>query len=422
MCMRTVWQKLHTFVFYNNTLPIVLGVLLLSTGTVLASNEEVRRGVASSVVAAEERIVSVDNTYIINFDLEGHDFAAQVDEITEDDESYYVTFSYTTVSLEDYVWQPVEKQKELQIAKEQLGDKDLGVYVGKEMAEYIAYEKQTLRETQSFEQRNGVSKKVAEREYSGLIGRFLDPEKTTFDGYEPVKTPPEKVAQKPKEETRPVVERREQTTDDTNTARDTNDSDDVSTESQTETGAVDADTTDQDQASNEGSESSVTEEDNSADSTTDTATTTDDATSTTTVATSTASSSSDSTSETSTSTEIVLELLGAESVTVTVGDTYGDAGATVLVDGSASSSYQIEKTGTVDTDTAGEYELQYTVVDNTELGTVTRIVTVEAAEAEETATTTTNTNEEETATTTSSTTTDETAEEDGSATTTEEST
>ncbi|WP_221798682.1 DUF5011 domain-containing protein [Oceanobacter mangrovi] len=59
----------------------------------------------------------------------------------------------------------------------------------------------------------------------------------------------------------------------------------------------------------------------------------------------------------------VITLVGDEYITVTVGETYADAGATAIddIDGDLSASIQVS--GSVDTSVAGEYTLVYSVVD-----------------------------------------------------------
>jgi len=77
-------------------------------------------------------------------------------------------------------------------------------------------------------------------------------------------------------------------------------------------------------------------------------------------------------------TKPVITLLGDATVTLTVGDTYSDAGATALDDKDGDITSQIVTTGSVDTSTVGTYTITYSVTDaagNT-ADTVTRTVSV----------------------------------------------
>jgi len=70
----------------------------------------------------------------------------------------------------------------------------------------------------------------------------------------------------------------------------------------------------------------------------------------------------------------VVTVTGDNPVTVELGDTYTDAGATST---DLSASYTVVTTGTVDTDTVGEYILTYTSTDSSgNVGTATRTVNV----------------------------------------------
>jgi len=70
----------------------------------------------------------------------------------------------------------------------------------------------------------------------------------------------------------------------------------------------------------------------------------------------------------------VVTITGDTPVTVELGDTYTDAGAT---SSDLSASYTVVTTGTVDTDTVGEYTLTYTSTDSSgNVGTATRTVNV----------------------------------------------
>ena len=194
------------FIKYNNTIPIALSVALLAAGTVAAANPDVREGVAKSVYDTEETVISIDNTYIVDKNLNSYTPEIKIVEVTEDSENYYVTYEFTTIELDDFVWQDIEVDKEMTVAKAQLGDRDLGLYVTEQLKEIIARELTRLRETQEIEERQVSRKRVATK-YKGLVGRFLDETTETLPGYKPVVPQPKQASIEPaKVVAVPVVE------------------------------------------------------------------------------------------------------------------------------------------------------------------------------------------------------------------------
>lgn len=179
-------RTLKNFILYNNTIPLVLGVLFLGSTLTFAANEEARDAVLSS----EAAVTAVDNSYIRNVNLDVFDVEISVDRIEEDMEYYYVYYLISTISLVDGVWQPVTQERTLQVLKNELGDEDLGLYVTKQLSDLYNYEKRLLADTQEAENSIGPTNKTITTEYSGLLGRMLDPENEVFPGYDPVVTPP----------------------------------------------------------------------------------------------------------------------------------------------------------------------------------------------------------------------------------------
>ena len=79
----------------------------------------------------------------------------------------------------------------MRVAKAMLGDTiDLGLYVTDELGEVVAAELERLKETQALERRQVTTRTIA-TEYSGLVGKFLDPTIDELPGYVPLVTPPE---------------------------------------------------------------------------------------------------------------------------------------------------------------------------------------------------------------------------------------
>lgn len=181
---------LFNFLKYNNSVPIAISFMLLGAGSVLAASPEIRGAATAAVYASQQQVVAVDNTYIANKDLDGYTPRVVIEGVTEDDEYYYVSYIFSTISLEDYTWKDMQKSETMKVSKADLGPyRDLGLYVTEQLKQKIDRELAYLREVQEIERRN-VTQKTLAVEYSGLVGQFLDDTTEVLPGYEPVVVPP----------------------------------------------------------------------------------------------------------------------------------------------------------------------------------------------------------------------------------------
>jgi len=178
-----MFQKLIHFIKYHNALPIALSVILLSSGAVFAASPTARE----AVVSKETIVRSVDNSYVINTNLETFDPELQITAIEEDSDFYYVSYRYNTIAIDDYVWKDKVIKESLAVSKNALGGRDLGSYVAEQLGETVASKTSYLKDVQGIEKGKGETKKVATIAYSGLVGKFLEPKEETFEGYTPVK-------------------------------------------------------------------------------------------------------------------------------------------------------------------------------------------------------------------------------------------
>lgn len=172
-------KKVIHFLKYHNGVPIALGIIFLSSGAALAASPEVREQVISSEAVAR----SVDNSYILSLDLEAFNPGLQITAITEDDNFYYVSYTYKTVAIDNYIWKNKTIAEELNVSKAALGAEDLGRYVAKELGEEVDAKFSYLKNVQDIEKNRGVTRKVVTITYSGLVGRFLDSKEEVFEGY-----------------------------------------------------------------------------------------------------------------------------------------------------------------------------------------------------------------------------------------------
>jgi len=175
-------EKILNFIKYNNAFTIIFVVCFLSFGITFAASPAVRDNVYSS----EETLVSVDNGLILSTNLDSFNFNLRINSVTEDEKNYYAVYAYQTLSIEDGFWQTKQVEKTLTISREALDGKDLGLYVAKELGENMNYELSYLKKVQKVEREKGESQKVIAVDYSGLIGKMLDPKELVIEGYEPV--------------------------------------------------------------------------------------------------------------------------------------------------------------------------------------------------------------------------------------------
>jgi hypothetical protein len=175
-------SRVVQFVKYNNTIPIVLGVIFLGTTGAMAATPEVRNAVYTS----SAQTVSIDNSRILSVDVDSYPLSVQIRTVTEDAEKYYVKYTLTTLALVDGVWTDSALSKELVVYKSALAGRDLGTYVSAELAEVREYERRLLAETQSIERTNGLSQKIVATTYAGLVGKYLSPSEEVISGYTPV--------------------------------------------------------------------------------------------------------------------------------------------------------------------------------------------------------------------------------------------
>jgi hypothetical protein len=175
-------KKVLNFIKYNNAFTIVFVICFFSFGITFAASPAAR----DSVYSSQETVVSVDNTAVVSADLDNFNFNLRIGSITEDAKNYYVAYSYQTFTVEDSVWQNKEIDKTLTVNKEALDGKDLGIYVAKQLGDNINYELSYLKRVQKLEQDKGASQKVVTVEYSGLIGKLLNPNEKVIEGYNPV--------------------------------------------------------------------------------------------------------------------------------------------------------------------------------------------------------------------------------------------
>ncbi len=177
--------KIVNFIQYNNFFTLTLMFVFMGASATFAASPDAR----ASIVGQTETVRSVDNTYLINTDFTAFNVGLKVVAVKEDDEWYYIDYTYNTAEVVDYVWKEVSKSASMKVTKKELGAKDLGLYVAEQLGQVTDQKLVYLQETQKREKKIGMTQKVVATEYSGLVGQFLSTEEKTFEGYVPVKPP-----------------------------------------------------------------------------------------------------------------------------------------------------------------------------------------------------------------------------------------
>ncbi|OGG79617.1 hypothetical protein A3A39_02210 [Candidatus Kaiserbacteria bacterium RIFCSPLOWO2_01_FULL_54_13] len=177
-------MSLSRFVQYHNAIPISISIMLLGAGGIFAATNP------EAIYLAEQRVLSMDNTYIANKDLSTYTPAVLITGVTEDSVHYYVAYTFYTIDAVNYVWQDTTREETMKVSKADLGPyRDLGLYVTEQLKQIIGREKGRLGETQNIERKN-ITRKVVATAYSGLVGAFLDDKTEEIPGYVPVVMPP----------------------------------------------------------------------------------------------------------------------------------------------------------------------------------------------------------------------------------------
>ena len=177
-------MRLLNFLQYNNAVPLTIGIMFFgATGAFAATDPQ-------AIYSTEQHVISIDNTYLASKDFSTWTPRVQITGITEDADNYYVAYAFSTIDLQDSVWQDAQKLVTLTVSKADLGPyRDLGIYVTEQLKQVIDREYGRLVETQDFERKN-ISQKTVATTYGVLIGKMLDDKTETLPGYTPVVTPP----------------------------------------------------------------------------------------------------------------------------------------------------------------------------------------------------------------------------------------
>lgn len=193
MSNKTIKNRALDFVKYHNGFVVGLVLALFGGAVIMAASPEARNAVIGEEIITEQ---GIDNSQIINADLENFDPRMKIDNVTEDQTNYYVDYSFQTFGVEANEWQTVNRNAKMTVAKESLSGQDLGLYVQTRLADIAQNERAYLKQAQAAEIEKGLTQITRATQYTGLIGLVLDVKNAVLPGYDPVVKPaPVKLAQ-----------------------------------------------------------------------------------------------------------------------------------------------------------------------------------------------------------------------------------
>ena len=174
-------KKVIHFIKYNNVTVLILAVIFLLGTGVFAQTET-----GKAVIGAKQtNIEGIDNTLLLEADLEKMAMDFKIEKIESDEEYYYVTYTYIDLIKQNNVWQ-YQMQEKIRKVSHKLKE-DLGEYLAEELSEEYEARLKELKEAQTKATEEGEKKRVEVVEFDGLIGQTLELAGKIFPGYEPVK-------------------------------------------------------------------------------------------------------------------------------------------------------------------------------------------------------------------------------------------
>jgi len=186
MSSETIKNKALDFAKYHNG--FVIGLMLVFSGgaAIFAADPGAREAVLGKEIVSQ---TGVDNSAILAADLDDFDFEIKINEVAEDENNYYVDYSFRTLEIQDNIWQEAQRRSSMTIDKLSLAGKDLGLYVQEQLVQVAQNEQNYLKQVQAAETKKGPTQIARAAEYTGLIGLVLDAKNAILPGYDPVVKP-----------------------------------------------------------------------------------------------------------------------------------------------------------------------------------------------------------------------------------------
>jgi len=174
-------KKVLHFIKYNNAMVLILALVFVFGTGVFAQTEAGQEFIGEKATKVE----GTDNTLLLEADLDKFNMDFKIEKIEEDEEYYFVTYTYFDLVEFEGAWQYQLQEKVRKVSKKL--NKDLGEYLADELAEQYEARIKDLKSAQVGAGETGIKVRAEVESYSGLIGRGLEVAGKLFAGYEPVK-------------------------------------------------------------------------------------------------------------------------------------------------------------------------------------------------------------------------------------------
>jgi len=171
--------KIIHFIKYNNATVIILAIILILGGGALAAGPE-------AIGQKQTSVQGIDNTLLLAADLDNFNMDFKIEKIEQDEQYYYVIYSYLDLVVLDNAWQYQLNSQTRKISKKL--KQDLGEYLVGFLAKHQEARTRQLKQEKHLAELSGAQTRTEVTEYSGLIGKTLNLASKAFPDYEPVKT------------------------------------------------------------------------------------------------------------------------------------------------------------------------------------------------------------------------------------------
>jgi hypothetical protein len=175
-----MFRQFLSFIKYNNATILILLVIFIFGGSVFATET------GQDILGEKQtRIEGVDNTLLLEADLDNMDMDFRIEKLEESSKFYYAIYTFIDLTPINNSWQYLLREKERKISK--IAKVDLGKFLAQELSEEYNQRISELKKEQIKAFNDGKITRIEVVEYTGLIGKTLNVTSKVFSGYEAVK-------------------------------------------------------------------------------------------------------------------------------------------------------------------------------------------------------------------------------------------
>lgn len=174
-------NKILYFLKYNNLTVLLVSAIFLAGAGVFAQTPT-----GEELIGMEQkRIEGVDNTLLLEANLDSFKMDFKIEKIEEDAKYYYVTYTFLNLTNRDNAWQYSVQEKIKKVSKKLR--EDLGIYLANQFKQEYEAKIKDLKIEKERAEELGSQTRTEVVDYSGLIGQTFDLAGKIFPGYEPEK-------------------------------------------------------------------------------------------------------------------------------------------------------------------------------------------------------------------------------------------